>query len=262
MNAVSSTSTGSKPRVSRWSAERFTSEDSYHGRLAYFVEHQPDQVAYLIVDDEIFSYPERVAHKLVDGWETVEEMEKGLGLPGGSLTTTLAEYNRDAADGIDRRFRKQPEWLKPLRGPWAAFDISMSSSDYHYISLGGLSTNEHGQALDSAGRPVAGLYAVGACAAHLPQNGAEYASGMSLGPGSFCGAAPGAYGPGGSITVQPRRRRSAASWSAGMRPRSCSWAERRHPGTATGGPASGSASRSRSMNASASSRVNRPPAWR
>jgi hypothetical protein len=38
-----------------------------------------------------------------------------------------------------------------------------------------------------------------------------------------------AYGRSGSITIQPRPRSSAASSSVGMWPRSCSWAECRHP---------------------------------
>lgn len=176
---------------------RFVAEDVYHGRLAYFIERQPDSAAYLIVDSEIFAYPEQGTHKLIDGWETVQEMELGLGVPQGSLVATLEEYNRDAAAGDDRKFHKRPEWLKPLTAaPYAAFDLSFNSSMYAYISLGGLRTNVDGQALDAAGNPVPGLYAVGACAAHFPMNGGEYASGMSLGPGSFFGRRAGRHAAG------------------------------------------------------------------
>ena len=176
--------------------ERFVAEDSYHGRLAYFIERQPGHKAYLILDEEIFAYPEKGSHKLVDGWDTVAEMEAGLNVPVGSLQKTLDAYNRDVAEGVDRRFNKYPDWLKPLHGPFAAFDLSFESSDYHYISLGGLRTNEHGQALDASGAVIAGLYAAGACAAHFPQNGAEYASGMSLGPGSYFGRRAGQHASG------------------------------------------------------------------
>jgi len=176
---------------------RFVNEDVYHGRLAYFIERQPDQTAYLIVDSEIFAYPEQGTHRLIDGWETVREMEAGLGVPQGALVATLDEYNRDAAAGEDRRFHKRPEWLKPLdQGPYAAFDLSFSSSTYAYIALGGLKTNADGQALDASGGPVEGLYAVGACAAHFPMNGGEYASGQSLGPGSFFGRRAGRHAAG------------------------------------------------------------------
>jgi len=174
--------------------ERFVAEDVYHGRLAYFVERQPDHAAYLIVDSEIFDYPKHGKHQLVDGWDTVEEMESGLGLPAGSLTKTLADYNKDVSGGADTRFHKHAEWLKPLdKGPYAAFDLSIASSDYRYIALGGLSTNADSQVLDKDGKPLPGLYAAGACAAHFPTNGAEYASGMSLGPGSFFGRIAGRH---------------------------------------------------------------------
>jgi 3-oxo-5alpha-steroid 4-dehydrogenase len=174
--------------------ERFVNEDVYHGRLAYFIERQPEQTAYLIVDSEIFAYPEQGTHRLIDGWETVHEMEIGLGVPQGSLMATLNEYNRDAAAAEDRRFHKRPEWLKPLdKGPYAAFDLSFSSSTYAFIALGGLKTDVEGRALDAGGQPIEGLYAVGACAAHFPMNGGEYASGQSLGPGSFFGRRAGRH---------------------------------------------------------------------
>lgn len=177
--------------------KRFVAEDVYHGRLAYFIERQPDSTAYLIVDSEIFAYPEQGTHKLIDGWETVREMEAGLGVPQGSLVATVDEYNRDAGAGDDRQFHKRPEWLKPLdKAPFAAFDLSFGSSTYAYISLGGLRTNVEGQALGADGSPIAGLYAVGACAAHFPMNGGEYASGMSLGPGSFFGRRAGRHAAG------------------------------------------------------------------
>ena len=67
--------------------KRFVAEDSYHGRTAGFTVEQPDGVAYLILDSETFGYPpyDYFEQRLVDGWETVEEMETGLGLPAGSL---------------------------------------------------------------------------------------------------------------------------------------------------------------------------------
>lgn len=174
--------------------ERFVAEDSYHGRLAGFIMEQPDQKAYLIVDSEIFAYPETegAKHVLIDGYETVAEMESGLGLPEGALQRTMADYNRDAARGEDTSFHKQLPWLKPLdQAPYAAFDISFDRSIYLYITLGGIDTDARARVLDPSGKPIAGLYAAGACAAHIPRNGKEYASGLSLGPGSFFGRVAG-----------------------------------------------------------------------
>lgn len=175
--------------------ERFVAEDSYHGRTASFIMEQPGYTTYLIVDAEIFAYPELTAyshHTLVDGWETVAEMEAGLKLPKGSLQRTLDEYNRHAAAGRDPLFNKHPEWIKPLdAGPYAAFDVSFNKSTYLFLTLGGLKTTARAEVLTRAGHVVPGLYAVGACASSIPQDGKGYASGLSLAPGSFFGRVAG-----------------------------------------------------------------------
>lgn len=176
--------------------ERFVAEDSYHGRTASHIMTQPEQVAFLIVDSEIFAYPELEfpRHRLIDGWESVPEMEAGLDLPPGSLSRTLAEYNADASALDDRQFHKHPEWLKPLDvPPYAAFDVSFGRSTYLYLTLGGLRTNRFGEVLDVSGVPLSGLYAVGGTAAHLPKSGMSYASGLSLATGSFFGRQAGRH---------------------------------------------------------------------
>jgi len=176
--------------------ERFVAEDVYHGRLASFIMEQPGQTAYLIVDAEIFDYPANTnaQHRLVDGWETVREMEVGLGLPEHALEQTISAYNDDARRGQDSVFHKHPDWVKPLTAaPYAAFDISFNKSNYAFLTLGGLRTNAAAQVLDGAGKPLPGLYAAGACAAQLPRDGKEYASGLTLGPGSFFGRVAGRH---------------------------------------------------------------------
>ena len=176
--------------------KRIVAEDSYHGRTAAFIAEQPHLRAYLIVDSEIFAYPEieTARHQLVDGYETIEEMEAGLEMPAGSLTSTMAKYNENAAEGKDPEFYKHSDWVKPLdQGPWAAFDLSYDRSYYYYLTLGGLKTNVDAQVVKPDGSPVAGLYAAGACAAHIANKGKVYASGMSLGPGSFFGRVAGKH---------------------------------------------------------------------
>ena len=174
--------------------QRFVAEDSYHGRTASFVMEQPEGRAYLIVDAEIFAYPEleMFGHTLVDGWETVMQMEAGLKLPEGSLQRTLAEYNRDALLGEDRRFYKYKDWLKPLdKAPYAAFDVSFQKSTFFYFTLGGLKVNARAEVLNDRGVAIGGLYAAGGCASTIPQDGKGYASGLSLGPASFFGRVAG-----------------------------------------------------------------------
>lgn len=172
---------------------RFVAEDVYHGRMAHHIARQPGARAFLVLDEEIFGYPKHGSHTFVDAFETAAEMEQALGVPAGSLAATLERYNTDVESGEDTAFHKHPDWLKTLHAPYAVFDISIPHSDYHWMSLGGLSTNADGQALREDGSPVPGLYAAGACTAHLAQDGDEYASGMSLAAGSLFGRRAGAH---------------------------------------------------------------------
>ena len=79
--------------------QRFVAEDSYHSRTSAFVLEQPEQAAYLIVDEAHMQMPEMPLIKFIDGWETVAEMEAALGIPGGHLAATLDRYNENAAAG-------------------------------------------------------------------------------------------------------------------------------------------------------------------
>lgn len=140
------------------------------------------------MDEESFAYPEARPHRLLGVWETVAEVEQSVGLPAGALAVTLERYNDDVAThGEDLLLHKAAKWLRPLRPPLAVLDVSMGSSEYRFLALGGLRVDEHGRCLDADGAPLAGLYALGASAAHLPTTGAEYASGLSLGPGTLFG---------------------------------------------------------------------------
>lgn len=174
--------------------QRFVAEDSYHSRTAGFVMDQPDSAAYLIVDEAHLQRPEFPLVKFIDGWETVEEMESALGMPAGSLVATLDRYNTYAARGEDPDFHKQPEFLAPQdTGPWAAFDLSLGKALYSGFTVGGLATDVDGRVLDSDAHPIRGLYAAGACASNLAQDGKGYSSGTQLGSGSFFGRRAGAH---------------------------------------------------------------------
>ena len=174
--------------------QRFVAEDSYHSRTSGFVMDQPDSAAYLIVDEEHLQRPEFPLVKFIDGWETVEEMESALGMPAGSLVATLDRYNTYAARGEDPDFHKQPEFLAAQdTGPWAAFDLSLGKAMYSGFTVGGLATDVDGRVLDSDAHPIRGLYAAGACASNLAQDGKGYSSGTQLGSGSFFGRRAGAH---------------------------------------------------------------------
>ena len=155
---------------------------------------QPDQVAYLIVDEAHTEMPAMPLIRFIDGWETVEEMEKALGIPEGELVATLNRYNEHAARGEDPDFHKQPDYLAPQdKGPWAAFDLSLGRAMYSGFTMGGLAVSIDGEVLREDGSTVLGLYAVGACASNIAQDGKGYSSGTQLGEGSFFGRRAGAH---------------------------------------------------------------------
>ncbi|MEZ0365136.1 FAD-binding protein [Mycobacterium sp. pUA109] len=177
--------------------QRFVAEDSYHSRTSGFVMDQPDSAAFLIVDEAHLKHPQVPLVPLIDGWESVAEMEAALGIPEGNLVATLNRYNENAARGEDPDFHKQPEFLAPQdQGPWGAFDLSLGKAMYAGFTIGGLRTSVDGEVLREDGSVVAGLYAAGACAANLAQDGKGYASGTQLGEGSFFGRRAGTHAAG------------------------------------------------------------------
>ena len=174
--------------------QRFVAEDSYHSRTSGFVMDQPDSAAYLIVDEAHLQRPTFPLIKFIDGWETVAQMEADLGMPAGNLVATLDRYNEYAAKGEDPDFHKQPEFLAPQdHGPWAAFDLSLGKAMYSGFTVGGLATSVDGQVLRDDGSVIAGLYAAGACASNIAQDGKGYSSGTQLGEGSFFGRRAGTH---------------------------------------------------------------------
>ncbi len=173
--------------------KRFVAEDSYHARTSAFVLEQPDQTAYLIVDEAHMQMPEMPLIKFIDGYETVAEMETALGIPEGNLAATLNRYNEYAARGEDPDFHKQPEYVAAQdKAPWAAFDLSLGRAMYSGFTMGGLAVTIDGEVLREDGSVVPGLYAAGACASNIAQDGKGYASGTQLGEGSFFGRRAGA----------------------------------------------------------------------
>jgi succinate dehydrogenase/fumarate reductase flavoprotein subunit len=174
--------------------KRFVAEDSYHSRTSAFVLEQPAQTAYLIVDEAHTEMPAMPLIRFLDGYETIAELEDALGIPSGNLVATLDRYNEFAAKGEDPDFHKQPEYVEPQdNGPWAVFDLSLGRAMYSGFTIGGLAVTVDGEVLRADGTVVAGLYAVGACASNIAQDGKGYASGTQLGEGSFFGRRAGAH---------------------------------------------------------------------
>ncbi len=105
-----------------------------------------------------------------------------MGLPAGALTSTVEVYNRHAAEGADPLLGKKPEWVTPIEGAVAGFDMRGFTAGF---TLGGLRTDLDSRVLHVDGQPIAGLYAAGRCTSGICAGG--YVSGASLGDGSFYG---------------------------------------------------------------------------
>ena len=145
-------------------------------------------------DNATFGRPEIQMQELIDAWESVAEMEADLGLPRGSLQQTLKEYNEHAANGEDPESHKYADWLVPLaEAPYAAQQCSLGQSVYVGFSLGGLKVSADAQVLAACGEPVPGLYASGACASNIAQDGAGYSSGTCIGEATFFGRRAGRH---------------------------------------------------------------------
>ena len=177
--------------------QRYVAEDSYHSRArASLPRSRPIQTGYLIVDDSIYTgeSPGVGGYPVVDAWESFAEMEKGLGMPEGSLQETVRSYNEHAVKGEDPEFHKGKKWLKPLDvPPFAALDGRPGTSPYMCFTLGGLDVSIDGEVIGADGGTIAGLYAVGACASNIAQDGTGYSSGTCLGESTYFGRRAGRH---------------------------------------------------------------------
>ena len=168
--------------------QRYVPEDTYPGRIGQLTLYHQDNTAYLIIDgdaqEEAMAAPSPHLMMRPPTWvcETVAELESEIGLPVGSLQATVEYYNAGAARGEDPLLHKKTQWLRPIGSPVGAVDLRNSTGGF---TLGGLSTTLSGEVLHVSGDPIPGLYAAGRCTAGLAAWG--YASGVSLGDGSFYG---------------------------------------------------------------------------
>ncbi|HUH37770.1 MAG TPA: FAD-dependent oxidoreductase [Spongiibacteraceae bacterium] len=170
---------------------RFINEDCYHGRVGAFARRQPGERIYLITTAEDYADYERVSYlgaEVAGTGDTIEELEQELGLASGSLSHTMALYNRYAAEGEDPMFHKTAEWLKPLEAPYVALDCTPGrGAFYPCFTLGGLDTRPSGEVLTAEGDVIPGLYAAGRTACGIVRRGDGYSSGMSVGDATFSG---------------------------------------------------------------------------
>ncbi|QLY31334.1 FAD-dependent oxidoreductase [Nocardia huaxiensis] len=169
--------------------QRFITEDTYAGRMGQAVLQDQQNQAYLIIDEvaleEALETESAMSFlRTPPKWvaETVAELETEMGLPEQTLQATIELYNRHAAEGKDPLLHKKPEWVKPIGTPLGAYDLRGYTGGF---TLGGLRTDLDSRVLHVSGEPIPGLYAAGRVTSGICAGG--YASGCSLGDGSFFG---------------------------------------------------------------------------
>ncbi|MGW6619962.1 FAD-dependent oxidoreductase [Nocardia sp. NPDC055002] len=177
---------------------RFINEDVYPGLVGQAALFKHGLKVWVILDEQAYEeVPENERWGVQPHFvaETLDDLEQQIGMPPGALATTVAEYNRHAADGQDPYFHKAAHWLRPLRSPFAAIDVQRGIAPPEYgeagrggaevFTIGGLHTTVDGQVLDLDGAPIPGLFAAGRATSGLHSWG--YISGTSLGDGTFFG---------------------------------------------------------------------------
>jgi 3-oxo-5alpha-steroid 4-dehydrogenase len=169
--------------------QRFINEDCYHGRVSRTMIDQPGDRVYLLLDSAHYVHLMDFAHMSIAGTgETWEEVERELEMPEGSLSVTMAFYNKHAREGRDPLFDKRTPILIPLdQGPFIALELNFSASYFSFFTLGGLKTTTDAEVLDRTDAPIPGLFAAGRCTSGLPAWGHGYSSGMSLADCTFFG---------------------------------------------------------------------------
>jgi 3-oxo-5alpha-steroid 4-dehydrogenase len=168
--------------------QRYVTEDTYPGRIGQLTLYQQDNTAYLIIDGDAQEEamnscsPKLMLREATWVADTVGDLEREMSLAPGSLQATVAAYNEGAVRGEDPLLHKKTQWVKPIGSPVGAIDLRESTGGF---TLGGLATTLDAEVLHVSREPIPGLFAAGRSTAGLAAWG--YASGVSLGDGSFYG---------------------------------------------------------------------------
>ena len=96
---------------------------------------------------------------LVVKGDTIEALAAGIGAPADILRQTLENYEAFCAAGVDREFRKDPQYLMSmgLEGPWYAVKLIRKFD----VTMGGVTIDAKNRALRPDGSVIPGLYVCG-----------------------------------------------------------------------------------------------------
>lgn len=111
-------------------------------------------------DKTLTNLPSHLAQGIDEGWvwkaDSLADLAEQAGL--ADLEQTVDAYNECCRSGVDDYMYKEPQFLRELAaGPYYAIELEVAA----WVTLGGIKTDEHCQAVDADARPIDGLYIVG-----------------------------------------------------------------------------------------------------
>lgn len=122
----------------------------------YAAAHKAGIITLNWVTDKI---DEQIAKGKVIKAQTLSELADLVGIESGALETTIARYNTDCGQGLDSKFHKDGELMKPVaQPPFYAAEIRPAIV---CLTSTGLRVDRDMHVLDRADRPIGGLFSAG-----------------------------------------------------------------------------------------------------
>ena len=109
---------------------------------------------------KVWNNQDKISDGTIKKANTLDELATTLGLPQGSLSATVKQYNQYCAQGSDP-FLKAAENLIPFNGngPYYAFEVRPSYTN----TQGGPRRSARGEVLNTKGNPIPHLFSSGEC---------------------------------------------------------------------------------------------------
>ncbi|MDN7228152.1 FAD-dependent oxidoreductase [Planococcus liqunii] len=178
-------------------AERFVNESISYKLIGSEALLQPEGITYQVWDqsimdqgvpgDALYDFDKLLALGLIEKADTLEGLAEIMGVPAGSLKSTINEYNRDIQNGGDQKFGRST--LTHHFGTPAPIGNSpfytMRTTVAMLATYAGVSVDPSAQVLNAFNEPIEGLYAAGEIAGGF--HGAGYMTGSSLGKAAIFG---------------------------------------------------------------------------
>ena len=137
---------------------KYAKQFKMHGcsRLFNFENGAAPNLRYEMIRDKVM--PKLIKDGFMQVANSIDELAKKLGIPADALKATVAHYNKLAYAKKDTDFGKEPHRLTPVDKP--PF-YGVKTCARILCTMDGIQINTKGQAIDTNGNPIPGLYVVG-----------------------------------------------------------------------------------------------------